>query len=142
MATPNGVKGDPQTDFSLLAGKYLVFHLADVHYGVEIARVHEIIQLIEITKLPNAPEYVKGIINLRGRTMPAFDLRVMFDLGAAKETDKTCIIIVEVPTPEGNINVGVVVDGVAEVLDLPSMGPAPMLIRSISRNPRRPNPRR
>ncbi|MCH7478123.1 MAG: protein phosphatase CheZ, partial [SAR324 cluster bacterium] len=118
MATPNGVKGDPQTDFSLLAGKYLVFHLADVHYGVEIARVHEIIQLIEITKLPNAPEYVKGIINLRGRTMPAFDLRVMFDLGAAKETDKTCIIIVEVPTPEGNINVGVVVDGVAEVLDL------------------------
>jgi len=118
MEESNGVKGEPQTDFSLLAGKYLVFHLGAVQYGLEIARVNEIVQLIEITKIPNAPEYVKGIINLRGRTIPAFDLRVMFELGAAEHTDKTCIIIVEVPTPEGIISAGLVVDDVAEVLDL------------------------
>ncbi|MEE8395531.1 MAG: protein phosphatase CheZ [bacterium] len=118
MAAPNDAKVDTQTDYSLLPGKYLVFHLADVQYGLEIARVHEIVQVMKVTKIPNAPDYVRGIINLRGRTMPAFDLRVKFDLEAAENTDKTCIIIVEVPTPEGTINAGVVVDAVAEVLEL------------------------
>ena len=102
----------------LLEGKYLVFLLAGEHYGLEIGRVQEIINLMEITKIPNAPDFVRGIINLRGRTIPAIELRKKFDLESIEDTDKTCIIVVEVITPERTYNTGIIVDEVAEVLDL------------------------
>lgn len=101
---------------SHLAGKYLTFQLNEQEYGLEILKVQEIIGLMPITKLPMLPDYTRGIINLRGRVIPTVDLRAKFDMETVDDTDRTCIIVVEVASPKGNVNVGVLVDEVAEVL--------------------------
>ncbi|MCH9044844.1 MAG: purine-binding chemotaxis protein CheW [SAR324 cluster bacterium] len=116
MGAENSVEGGG--DFSLLAGKYLVFRIEDVHYGLDITSVQEIVQMMEITKIPNAPEFVRGIINLRGKTIPAIELRSKFNLQAAEDNAKTCIIVLEAASPTGSIRAGIIVDEVAEVLEL------------------------
>ena len=116
MGAPNSVEGGGGG--SLLAGKYLVFRLEDVHYGLDITSVQEIVQMMEITKIPNAPEFVRGIINLRGKTIPAIELRSKFNLQAAEDNAKTCIIVLEAASPTGSIRAGIIVDEVAEVLEL------------------------
>ena len=116
MGAQNSVEGGG--DFSLLAGKYLVFRIEDVHYGLDITSVQEIVQMMEITKIPNAPEFVRGIINLRGKTIPAIELRSKFNLQAAEDNAKTCIIVLEAASPTGSIRAGIIVDEVAEVLEL------------------------
>lgn len=116
MGAQNSVEGG--ADFSLLAGKYLVFRIEDVHYGLDITSVQEIVQMMEITKIPNAPEFVRGIINLRGKTIPAIELRSKFNLQPAEDNAKTCIIVLEAASPTGSIRAGIIVDEVAEVLEL------------------------
>lgn len=106
------------SELAHLAGKYLTFMLDKEEYGLEIIKVQEIIGLMPITKVPRVPEYMRGVINLRGRIIPTIDLRLKFGLEAVEDTDRTCIIVVEVMTAKGNINVGIVVDQVAEVLDV------------------------
>jgi purine-binding chemotaxis protein CheW len=101
-----------------LAGKYLTFKLAEEEYGLEIIKVQEIIGLMPITKVPRVPEYMRGVINLRGRIIPTIDLRSKFNLPSVEDTDKTCIIVVEVMSSKGKVNVGIIVDQVAEVLDV------------------------
>ena len=101
-----------------LAGKYLTFKLAEEEYGLEIIKVQEIIGLMPITKVPRVPEYMRGVINLRGRIIPTIDLRSKFGLPTVEDTDKTCIIVVEVMSTKGKVNVGIIVDQVAEVLDV------------------------
>ena len=101
-----------------LAGKYLTFKLDQEEYGLEIMKVQEIIGMMPITKVPRVPEYVRGVINLRGRIIPTIELRAKFNLDSVEDTEKTCIIVVEVMTPHGKINVGIIVDEVAEVLDV------------------------
>jgi purine-binding chemotaxis protein CheW len=100
-----------------LVGKYLTFRLADEEYGLEIMKVQEIIGLMPITQLPRVPEYVRGIINLRGHVTPTIDLRTKFGLPRIPDTEKTCIIVVEVAASRGKAKIGIVVDEVAEVLD-------------------------
>jgi len=107
-----------QGEMSNLAGKYLTFKLANEEYGLEIMKVQEIIGMMPITRVPRVPDYVRGVINLRGRIIPTIDLRKKFSLGETEDTEKTCIIVVESQSPKGKINMGIVVDEVAEVLDI------------------------
>ena len=101
-----------------IAGKYLTFLLDEEEYGLEIIKVQEIIGLMAITKVPRVPTYMRGVINLRGRIIPTVDLRAKFDIEKAEDTEKTCIIVVEIMSPKGKVNVGIIVDQVAEVLDV------------------------
>ena len=101
-----------------LAGKYLTFALADEEYGIGILKVREIIGLMEITAVPQTPSYVKGVINLRGRVIPVLELRIKFGMPTQEYTDRTCIIVVEVSSEGGTIQVGMLVDSVSEVLNI------------------------
>ena len=101
-----------------LAGKYLTFKLADEEYGLPIMKVQEIIGMMSVTKVPRVPDFVRGVINLRGRIHPTIDLRRKFTLDSKEDTEKTCIIVVEVDGHKGKVNMGIIVDEVAEVLDI------------------------
>jgi purine-binding chemotaxis protein CheW len=90
----------------------VVFQLGVELYGVEIACVHEIVRMQTITRVPRAPAFVEGVINLRGRVIPVIDLRRRFNLPAAAHTRASRIVVVEI----GDQVVGLVVDGVSEVL--------------------------
>lgn len=95
-----------------LGGKYLTFRLGEEEYGLEILKVREIIGMMDITAVPRTPEFVRGVINLRGNVIPVIDLRLRFTMPPAERTDETCIIVVDV---EG-VEMGIVVDRVSEVL--------------------------
>ena len=113
-----------------LAGKYLTFKLGEEGYGLEILKVQEIIGVQEITKIPRTPNFVKGVINLRGKVIPVIDLRLKFTMTEREYDRKTCIIVVQVKREENNLILGIIVDEVSEVLDIsgdkieapPSMG--------------------
>jgi purine-binding chemotaxis protein CheW len=108
-----------QTDFGeKLAGKYLTFALAKEQYGIRIMKIKEIIGMLPITCVPQTPVYVKGVINLRGKVIPVVDLRLRFGLDEADYTERTCIIVVEAAAASGTIPIGIVVDGVSEVLNI------------------------
>ncbi|MGM0419183.1 MAG: chemotaxis protein CheW [Thermodesulfobacteriota bacterium] len=98
--------------------KYLTFSLAEEEYGIGILKIREIIGLMNITPVPLTPDFVKGIINLRGTVIPVIDLRLRFGLPSLDYTDKTCIIIVEVEKKSGFLTMGIVVDSVSEVLSI------------------------
>jgi len=100
------------------AGKYLVFELGREQFGIQVLKVREIMGIQEITALPQTPAHVKGVINLRGKVTPVVDLRLKFGLSELQHTQRTCIIVVEVKGEAGPMLMGVVVDAVAEVLNL------------------------
>ena len=99
-------------------GKYLTFALGPEEYGLEILKVREIIGYMDITAVPQTPDYVKGVINLRGQVIPVIDLRAKFGMETAETTDQTCIIVVEISQDGRKFNTGIVVDHVQEVLDI------------------------
>ncbi|MFW6428658.1 MAG: chemotaxis protein CheW [Desulfosalsimonas sp.] len=101
-----------------LAGKYLTFLLGEESYGIEILKVQEIIGMQTITRIPRTPEYVKGVINLRGKVIPVIDLRLRFGMEEAEVSRKTCIIVVQVTRAETSVTMGIVVDEVSEVLEI------------------------
>ena len=101
-----------------LAGKYLTFKLAEEEYGLEILKVQEIIRMQTVTRVPRTPEYVRGVLNLRGKVIPVIDLRCKFGMETQEDTDKTCIIVVQVSAGEHRIVMGVIIDEVREVLDI------------------------
>ena len=102
-----------------LAGKYLTFTLHQESYGIEVLKVREIIRLITITAVPQMPNYVRGVINLRGKIIPVMDLRLKFGFAEAASTEQTCIIVVQVKLPDGkSVQMGLVVDGVEEVTNI------------------------
>lgn len=103
---------------SMLAGKYLTFKLAEEEYGLAILKVQEIIQMQAVTKVPRTPENVRGVINLRGKVIPVIDLRRKFGFEAAKDTAKTCIIVVQISQGDGIVVMGIIIDEVKEVLDI------------------------
>ncbi|MBN1931960.1 MAG: purine-binding chemotaxis protein CheW [Desulfobacterales bacterium] len=100
------------------AGKYLTFSLAAEEYGIAILRVKEIIGMMPITPVPQVPEFVKGVINLRGKVIPVIDLRLKFEMATTDYTERNCVIVVEVAGQEGTIMMGLVVDSVSEVLNI------------------------
>ncbi len=95
-------------------GKFLTFELGNEEYGVEILKVKEIIGIMNITTVPQTPDYMKGVINLRGKVIPVLDLRLKFSMQEEEHTQETCIIVVEV----NNTLIGIVVDRVSEVLEI------------------------
>jgi purine-binding chemotaxis protein CheW len=103
-----------------LAGKYLTFKLADEEYGLEILKVQEIIQMQAVTKVPRTPDYVRGVINLRGKVIPVIELRKKFNLQTFEDTEKTCIIVVQIHSLTSTIVMGIIIDEVKEVLNIKS----------------------
>jgi purine-binding chemotaxis protein CheW len=99
-------------------GKYLTFTLAEEEYGIGILKIKEIIGMMPITSVPRTPEFVKGVINLRGKVIPVLDLRLRFGMGSIDYTDRTCIIVVEIAGPSGTVMIGIVVDAVSEVRNI------------------------
>ena len=100
------------------AGKYLTFQLANEEFGIRVLKVREIMGLQEITAVPQTPPHIKGVINLRGKVVPVNDLRLKFGVATAEYTQRTCIIVTQVQGESGPILMGIIVDGVSEVLNL------------------------
>lgn len=99
-------------------GKYLTFALAEEEYGIGILKIKEIIGMMPITTVPKMPEFVKGVINLRGKVIPVLDLRKRFGMKTIDHTERTCIVVVEVEGNGGIVQTGIVVDTVSEVLNI------------------------
>jgi purine-binding chemotaxis protein CheW len=100
--------------------QFLTFMLAGEEYGIRILQVKEIIAFDAVTKVPKTPDWILGVINLRGSVVPVVDLSVKFSLGNSKVTKSTCIVIVEVDLAGEQAVMGVMADAVDEVLDLPA----------------------
>jgi purine-binding chemotaxis protein CheW len=99
-------------------GKYLSFTLGGEVYGLEILKVQEINGIVDVTRVPRTPDYVRGVINLRGRVIPVIDLRAKFEMERVENTERTCIIVVQLDRGDGHATVGVVVDDVSEVMTI------------------------
>lgn len=100
------------------AGKFLSFVLDAQEYGLEILKVQEIKGMGGIVRVPGMPEYMRGVINLRGRVVPTIDLRRRFGLPACPDPEHSCLIIVQLASHETEPRVGLIVDAVADVLNL------------------------
>lgn len=107
------------TTASNQTAKYLTFGLALEEYGLEILKVQEIIGMMEITCIPKMPPIIRGVINLRGKLVPVIDMREKFLLNHQEDTEKTCIIVVQIFEKGAPITIGILVDFVSEVLDIP-----------------------
>jgi len=103
---------------TIKTGKYLTFTLAEEEYGIGILKVKEIIGMMPITTVPRTPEFIKGVINLRGKVIPIIDLRLKFNMDAIPYSDRTCIIVVEIDSDKATVLIGIVVDAVSEVLNI------------------------
>lgn len=99
------------------AGKYLTFELGKEVYGLPVLRVREVIGMQTAAKVPHAPDYVLGVINLRGKVIPIIDLRMKFGLPTIEYTDRTCIVVVQLSGHASTL-AGAVVDRVSEVVNL------------------------
>ena len=95
-------------------GKYMTFKSGSEYFGLEIQYVQQIIQFQAITKIPETEDYIKGLINLRGKIIPVVDVRVRFKQGECEYTDKTCILVITVK----DTTVGLIVEQIAEVAEI------------------------
>jgi purine-binding chemotaxis protein CheW len=100
--------------------KYLTFQLNKEIYGLEILKVREIIGMMEVTAVPKTPDFIKGVINLRGTVIPIVDLRLKFDMEETEYDEQTCIIVVSVKIEDEDVLIGIIVDTVSEVMDIPT----------------------
>lgn len=116
MAIAQAGQGNPAA--GALTSQFLTFSLAGEEYGLDILRVHEIRGWTPVTRVPNTPRYVLGVLNLRGTIVPIIDTRTRFHLEQVEYTPITVIIVVSVRTANGNRVFGIVVDGVSDVLDV------------------------
>lgn len=98
--------------------QYLTFRLEEEIFAVDIAKVREVLDFSEITKVPQTPDYMRGVINLRGAVVPVVDLRLKFGMPMTEKTVNTCVIIAEVSTGNETVVLGAMADSVQEVLDL------------------------
>ncbi|MCH8027644.1 MAG: purine-binding chemotaxis protein CheW [candidate division Zixibacteria bacterium] len=108
--------GDPGQNGNEMGGKFLTFYIGEEEYGLEILSVHEIIGIMDVTAVPRTPRHILGVINLRGKIIPILELRLKFGLPSIDNTEETCIIVVQC----SGVQMGIVVDKVSEVLDIPS----------------------
>jgi purine-binding chemotaxis protein CheW len=105
-----------------MVGQYLSFTLGDEAYGIDVLKVQEIRGWEEVRPLPDTPDYVKGVLDLRGAIVPIIDMRLRFGLSNAEYTATTVTIILNVDTKEKAHMFGIVVDGVSDVLDIQEHG--------------------
>lgn len=100
--------------------KFLSFMLNDEEYCIEILKVKEILAMMDITKVPQTPDYLRGVINLRGSIVPITDLRRKFDFPITEFTERTCIIVVEIMANDQITMLGITVDAINEVTAIPT----------------------
>ncbi|QWV98499.1 chemotaxis protein CheW [Geomonas nitrogeniifigens] len=98
--------------------QYLTFKLEDELFALDIGKVREVLDFTSITKVPQTPDYMRGVINLRGSVVPVVDLRLKFGMAMAEQTVNTCVIIVEVELEGEKVVMGAMADAVQEVMDL------------------------
>ena len=98
--------------------KYLTFNLGSEQYGLGILKVREIIGIMDITRVPRTPEFIRGVVNLRGKVIPVLDLRNKFGMPSIDDTEQTCIIVVDMLFEDNSLLMGIIVDSVSEVLDI------------------------
>jgi purine-binding chemotaxis protein CheW len=115
-----GAEARVRTPIGAAAGKYLTFQLDREEFGIGVLQVREIMALQDITAVPQTPDYVKGVINLRGKVIPVICLRARFGLPVAEYGRRTSIIVVDVRAEAAMMQVGIIVDGVSEVLNVAS----------------------
>ncbi|MDX8382889.1 MAG: chemotaxis protein CheW [Ghiorsea sp.] len=110
---------DERDDLAEARNQYLTFLLADEEYGVDILRVQEIKCWEEVTGIPNTPDFIKGVMNLRGAIVPIIDLRLRFNMESAiYDTQKTVVIVLKVLNDKGERTIGVVADAVSDVCNV------------------------
>lgn len=100
--------------------QYLTFRLGDETFAMPILMIKEILEYPEMTNVPMMAPCVRGVLNLRGRVVPVVDLAVRFGRPASKPTRRTCVVILEVQTEEEQLDIGIIVDGVNQVIDIPA----------------------
>ena len=105
-------------DINKPVGKYLIFNLGPEEFGTEVLKVREIMGLQDITAIPQVPAHVKGVINLRGKVIPVVDLRLKFGMEPQEYTARTCIVVMRILQGDEDMMIGMIVDGVVEVLNL------------------------
>lgn len=98
--------------------KHLIFALGTEEFGIQVLHIKEIMQMQDITPVPQMPSYVKGVINLRGQVIPVVDLSLRFAMPSREYTPRTCIVVVRNNSPEGERLIGAIADGVSEVLTI------------------------
>jgi len=113
-------------------GQFLTFNIAEQEYGINIRHVTEIIGIQKVTDLPDLPEFVKGVINLRGKVIPVVDVRLRFGMSERNYDERTCIVVVNIE----ETSVGLVVDTVSEVMNIPdsNIEPPPKVNKKINGN--------
>jgi purine-binding chemotaxis protein CheW len=109
--------------------QYLTFQLAEEVFAIDVSHVREILEFTMVTKVPRTPEFMSGVINLRGSVVPVLDMRLKFGLTKIEKTVDTCIVVVEVFFEEENAIIGALVDSVQEVFELEpdQIEPAPRI---------------
>ena len=109
--------------------QYLTFQLGEEVFGVDVTHVREILEFTTVTKVPRTPEFMRGVINLRGSVVPVLDMRLKFGMTRTEKTVDTCIIVVEVSFEEETTIIGALVDSVQEVFELEpdQIEPAPKI---------------
>lgn len=100
------------------AMQYLTFKLEDEVYATNIAQVREVLEFSKVTKVPRTPDYMRGVINLRGRVVPVLDLKLRFGMSRTEKTVSTCVIIVEVQMDGEAMIIGALADSVQEVIEM------------------------
>ncbi len=120
LGTKTPVANGTQNTADLRTGKYLIFQLGDEEFGVGVLKVKEIMKMQEVTSVPQTPTFVQGVINLRGKIVPVINLRRKFKLSEQESTERTCIVVVRMQINGIEQPMGIVVDGVVEVLTLSS----------------------
>lgn len=103
---------------NILAGQYLTFSLRDEEFAISISKVREVLDVSTMTKIPRMPDYLSGVINLRGNVVPVMDLGQKLDMGAIEKSINTSIIIVEVGDDDNSVVMGALTDAVQMVVDL------------------------
>jgi len=98
--------------------QYLTFSLSDELYALEVSKVKEVLEYQPITRVPKTPDFMRGVINVRGGIVPIVDLRLKFDLPAQEQTVDTCIIVLEIAIENETITVGTIADNVHEVVEI------------------------
>jgi purine-binding chemotaxis protein CheW len=109
--------------------QYLTFKLAEEVFAIDVAKVREVLDLTTITKVPRTPDFMSGVINLRGNVVPVVDLRLCFEMSKTEKTVNTCIVVVEVLLEGESTIIGALADSVEEVIDLEpdQIEPAPKI---------------
>ncbi len=109
--------------------QYLTFKLAEEVYALDIGKVREVLDFTTVTKVPRTPDFMRGVINLRGSVVPVVDLRLKFGMSATEKTVNTCVIITEVTVDGDTTILGALADSVQEVIDLEPghISPAPKI---------------